>query len=139
MEASERKEDDEIVASINVTPLVDITLVLLIIFMITAHFMRDPVIPVELPRAANVEEGKIKSFSLILDRDGKLYVNGRESSPETAVNMLKDAVKNDPEINAIIAADGKVLHEQVIWLIDLVKSAGVNKFALNVKRYEVEQ
>jgi biopolymer transport protein ExbD len=129
------KSEDEIVAGINVTPLVDIILVMLIIFMITSHFLKDPVIPVELPRAANVEEAEVESFALVLDEGGKLYLNGRESAGESAAKMLKTAYDRNPEVSVIIAADGRVRHESVVWLIDLVRSTGITKFALQVKKY----
>jgi biopolymer transport protein ExbD len=131
-------DEDKIVASINVTPLVDIILVMLIIFMITSHFLKDPVIPVELPQAANVEEGKVESFALVLDKEGKLYVNGRESTRDSAAKTLQTAYDRNPEVSVIIAADGKVRHESVIWLIDLVKSTGITRFALQVKKYVKE-
>jgi len=61
------KDDDEVMAAINVTPLVDIMLVLLIVFMVTANFLRDPVVPIELPRASTAQEAQIKNFALVLD------------------------------------------------------------------------
>lgn len=132
------KDEDEIVASINVVPLVDIVLVLLIIFMLTSHFLKDPVIPVELPKAANVEESRVESFALVLDREGQLFVNGRKGTPEETIEKLKAARSRNPDVSVIIAADGKVRHESVIWLIDLVKSTGVTRFALQVKKYVKE-
>ncbi len=129
------KDEDEIVASINVTPLVDIILVLLIIFMLTAHFIKDPVIPVELPRAANVEEAKVDSVALVLDEKGTLYFNGLKTTTERAEEKLRAAHGRNPDVSVIIAADGKVRHESVIWLIDLVKSVGISRFALQVQKY----
>ena len=129
------KDEDEIIARINVTPLVDIILVLLIIFMLTAHFIKDPVIPVELPKAANVEEAKVDSVALVLDVEGTLYFNGHETTAERAEEKLRAAHGRNPDVSVIIAADGKVRHESVIWLIDLVKSVGISRFALQVQKY----
>lgn len=136
---SAERDEDKIIASINVTPLVDIILVLLIIFMITSHLLKDPVIPVELPSAANVEKAGAESFALVLDKDGKLFINGHRSTPDRAAKKLKAAIGKNPEVSVIIAADGNVRHESVIWLIDLVKSSGVTRFALQVKKYVREE
>ncbi|MCD6496710.1 MAG: biopolymer transporter ExbD [Deltaproteobacteria bacterium] len=127
------KDDDDIMAGINVTPLVDITLVLLIIFMVTATFMKDPVVPIELPRAATAQEAQVKNFALVLDAKGKLYVNGHPSSLADAAKKLKAAHRADPSVQAIIAADGEVRHKQVIRVIDLVRRCGIVKFAVNVQ------
>lgn len=130
------RDEDEIIASINVTPMVDIILVILIIFMVTSHFLNPPVIPVELPQAANVEPGKLRSFSLVLREDGSLYMNGKKVDAPQVYSRLKDGISLNPDLNVIIAADGRVMHKSVVRLIDLVKSAGVRKFALEVKRYQ---
>lgn len=137
--ASGQKDDDEILSDINVTPLVDIMLVLLIIFMVTATFIKEPVIPVELPRAANAQEAMTKTFALVLDAKGKLYVNGKITTEESARERLKKAFKRDPEVQAIVAADGSVKHKYVVRVIDLVRSTGITKFAINVNQEETSQ
>jgi biopolymer transport protein ExbD len=131
--------EDEIMATINVTPLVDIILVLLIIFMLTSHFLKDPVIPIDLPTAANVEETEADSFAMVLDEEGKLFLNGHETTGEEAAKKLKQAHARNPGVSVIIAADGKVRHESVVWLIDMVKSTRITKFALQVKKYVREE
>jgi biopolymer transport protein ExbD len=128
--------DDGIMSNINITPLVDIVLVLLIIFMVTSHFIRDPIVPVELPRAAHAEDAATQSFALVLDREGQLYINGQLNSKEQARQRLASALRESPDIQAIVAADGHVRYEKVVEIIDLVKSAGVSNFALNVRKPE---
>ena len=137
--AISKKDDDDILADINVTPLVDIMLVLLIIFMVTATFMKDPVIPVELPRAANAEDARVKIFALVLDAKGRLYVNGKLTTEAAVRKRLKQAYGRDPEVQAVVAADGSVRHRQVVRLIDLVRSTGITKFAINVRQEVTDQ
>ncbi len=127
-------DDEEVIADINVTPLVDIMLVLLIIFMVTTTFMLSPSIPVELPRAMSAEDPPARAFALVLDKDGTLYLNGNETSFKEASAELQRALDRDPKMQAIIAADGSVDYQSVISLIDLVKSSGVKDFALNVQK-----
>ena len=131
-----QSEGDDILASINVTPLVDIMLVLLIIFMVTTTFMLSPSIPVNLPKAASAEGPPIKAFAVVMDKDGALYVNGNKSSPEQTMEKLKIAVSENSDIQAILAADGEVPYQSVIWMIDLIKESGVKNFALNVQKVE---
>lgn len=133
------QDDDEIQASINVTPLVDIILVLLIIFMLTATFMQRPVVPVELPRAANADEAKTKTFALVMDKKGTLYLDGKPSTERAVWEKLVKAFRRDKDVQAIVAADGSVQHRQVVRLIDLVRSTGISKFAINVRREDLKR
>ena len=130
------KDDDEVMAAINVTPLVDIMLVLLIVFMVTANFLRDPVVPIELPRASTAQEAQIKNFALVLDAKGKLYVNGQPTTRQQAEKKLRAAHEANPDVQAVIAADGEVKHKQVVRIINLVRKCGIVKFAVNVQPEE---
>jgi biopolymer transport protein ExbD len=132
-------EDDELQANINVTPLVDITLVLLIIFMVTATFIKDPVIPVELPRAANAEEARVKTYALVLDKKGRLYLDGKMTDELTLRQKLLAAYRRNKDIQAIVAADGAVAHKRVVRVIDIVRSTGITKFAINVRQEDLDQ
>jgi biopolymer transport protein ExbD len=128
------QEDEEIIAGINVTPLVDITLVLLIIFMVTATIMVNPAIRVNLPRAAGVDDAPDTTLSLVMDVRGQLFINGKAVTRDQAAGRLVDAVRSDPQVQVLIAADRGVVYQRVIDLITLVNQAGVKNFALNVDR-----
>ncbi len=133
------QDDDDIQASINVTPLVDIVLVLLIVFMLTATFMKSPVIPVDLPRAANADESKTKTFAVVLDKSGTLHLDGKPHAERVIWEKLVAAYKKDNEVQAIVSADGAVRHRQVVRVIDLVRSTGISKFAINVRREDLKK
>ena len=122
----------QIISEINVTPLVDIILVLLIIFMVTASFIVTPAIPVDLPAAASGEAGPGSSLVVTLTEDGKLYVNGEESGETALSRFINAQLPTEPELQAIIAADENVSHGRVVRIIDLVKRSGIRKFAINV-------
>ncbi len=127
--------DDEpgrMIVDINVTPLVDITLVLLIVFMVTAAFIVNPAIKVDLPRAASGTEQTRTVLGLTLMKDGALYLNGERSSDEAVGRAIGNELPRNPELQAIIAADRAVPHGDVVHLIDLVKRAGVHRFAIDV-------
>jgi biopolymer transport protein ExbD len=126
-------DSDRRIVDINVTPLVDITLVLLIIFMVTTTYIVNPTIKVDLPRAVSGSEQVRTTLSLTLSRDGGLYLNGEKSDEAGVVRHIGGELPKNPELQAIIAADKVVPHGSVVRIIDLVKRAGVRKFAINVE------
>jgi len=124
------------ITDINVTPLVDITLVLLIIFMVTAPMIvNNPSIKVELPKAATGDETLKSTLALTLSRDPSgtvlLYANGEKSDEKAVSAMIPDMLSKNKDLQAIIAADRGISYGDVVHIVDLVKSLGVHKFALN--------
>ena len=121
-----------IIADINVTPLVDIMLVLLIIFMLTANLIAKQAIEVELPRAAQSTSVNPTTLAVTLTRDGALYLNGRPTTPDGLRAAVRASVATDPKTQAIIAGDKSVSHGRVVWVLDVVKSLGVASFAIQI-------
>jgi len=129
------QDDDSVgaISDINVTPLVDVTLVLLIIFMVTAKLIVTRGISVDSPKTASGDEVK-SSLQLIIDKQDKLYVNGVPyASNEAAQEKVASMSKTNPELKAIITADTTIPHGRVMEVIDFVKLAGVTKFALTTE------
>jgi len=127
-------QDEEASSGINVTPLVDITLVLLIIFMVTATYVVRETIEVDLPRAASGGETVGTTLALVLDREGTLYLDGLAVAVPEARRQVRAAVAKDPEARAIISADRSVSHGRVVEVIDLVKGEGLTRFAINIEK-----
>ena len=121
--------DNGIIAGINVTPLVDVTLVLLIIFIVTAKIIVTPAVPLDLPRAASAEEVQVV-LSVVVPERGVTTVNG-EAVPDDATlgRQARAALGRDPELRAVISADGGVAHRRVIAVLDTLKQAGVARIA----------
>jgi biopolymer transport protein ExbD len=115
-----------------VTPLVDITLVLLIIFMVTTTYIVNPSIKVDLPKAVTGTDQTRTTLALTLTKDGQLYLNGERSDEAQVVKQIAAELPKNPDLQAIIAADKVVPHGSVVHIIDFVKRAGVRKFAINV-------
>ena len=130
MAAHTSGEEDGIVG-INVTPLVDIMMVLLIIFMVASSYIVNPAIEVDLPQAASAGEALDTTLSLVLTAQGALYLNGEVASRDVVAARCRAAAARDPQAQAIIAADAAASHGQVVGLIDLVKHNGVRRFALS--------
>jgi len=131
-----RNDDDEMISGINVTPLVDITLVLLVILMVTASYVASRAIPVDLPKGATGESTPT-TLTVSLDREGKVFLDA-EPIDEAALRLrVKSAHDADADTRAVIAADGRTSHAQVIHVIDLLRQENVTKFAINVDPADV--
>jgi biopolymer transport protein ExbD len=137
---STQYEDDEggagAITDINVTPLVDITLVLLIIFMVTAPMIvNNPSIKVELPKAATGDETLKSTLALTLQREAAggyaIFANGEKTDEEKVKVLIPEMLAKNKDLQAIIAADKGIAYGDVVHIVDLVKSLGVHKFALN--------
>ncbi|HEY0468693.1 MAG TPA: biopolymer transporter ExbD [Polyangiaceae bacterium] len=132
MAGGSSNDDDGMVSGINVTPLVDVTLVLLIIFMVTARIIVSQGMPMDLPKAANGEALQ-QVFSVELSADGKTRVDSENlASDEGIVPLAKAAKAKTADLRAVIRADRKVEHGRVIHVLDLLKRAGVAKIAFAV-------
>ena len=134
--ASGEADDDEagsMIADINVTPLVDVTLVLLIIMMVAAPLISAAQsIQVELPRAASGGETPRTTIALTLRKDGALFLGDQPISEGEAQKKIRAEHASNPGVQAIIAADRGVPYGGVMRLIDLVKSEGITRFALDI-------
>jgi biopolymer transport protein TolR len=126
--------EDDIITDINVTPLVDVVLVLLIIFMVTATYIVKESIEVDLPRAASAGEATGSVLALVLTREGTVYLDGVKADEGQLQARVRAAAALDREARAIISADRMALHGAVVHLIDLVKQAGITRFAIHIEK-----
>ena len=127
-------DEDEVITWINVTPLVDIVLVLLIIFMVTTTYMVRAQINVDLPRAASGESEVQKTLTFQVRKDGTYLLDNRSVTLERIGAEVARTLEDNPELRAVIAADKHVEYRRVIDLIDTLKNNGLDKFALNIER-----
>jgi biopolymer transport protein ExbD len=122
------------ISGINMTPLVDIMLVLLIIFLVTAKLTVTPPrsFPLDLPKSST-GEGTQLLLAIDMGKDGQMSVNGQLLPNDEALKPLA-AIQHaaHPEVRAVIQADGKVLHERVIHVLDLLSQAGISQIAFGV-------
>ena len=135
--AAAAQNDDEMITSINVTPLVDITLVLLIILMITASYVASKAIPLDLPKGATAETTPV-TLSISIDKDGKTFLEAAPIDDADLRAKVRAARAADPETRAVIAADGRAAHKHVVHVMDLLRREEVTKFAINVDPEDVK-
>jgi biopolymer transport protein ExbD len=133
---AQRADDDaQLISGINVTPLVDIVLVLLVVTMVTAGYMATQSIPVELPRATTSETGR-SPLTITLSADGTTYVDARHVTADELGRRIHDARAAGAD-RAMIAADGSVAHRRVIHVLDALRSAGITQLAFDVQPEDV--
>jgi biopolymer transport protein ExbD len=130
----EAERGEDIISDINVTPLVDVVLVLLIIFMVTATYIVRQAIEVTLPRAAQAGETTGTTLAVVLTRDGDVFLDGARVAEGELRAGVRAAAAKDPEARAVISADERALHGAVVRLIDVLKGEGVTRFAIHVER-----
>ena len=138
MAGGAREHDDEIITDINITPFVDVALVLLIIFMVTATYIIAQSIPVDLPEAGTGED-VVTTFAITITDDNKLYLDGAKIDEGKLRKKIKLTRKENEDVRIIIAADKKVAHGQVVRIIDLVRKEGVAKFAINIDAEDTKE
>jgi biopolymer transport protein ExbD len=132
MAATHQDTDEGTISGINVTPLVDITLVLLIVFMVTAKLITNQGQSLALPKAAVSDEVQL-DFTLEIRADGDITLNGRHPASDAAlIADARAALAKNPDQRAVVRADASVPHGRVVRAIDLLKTAGITKIAFGV-------
>jgi len=138
--AANHNDNDDGINDINITPFVDVVLVLLVIFMVTAPMMIKETLKVNLPKTLTSDiTSKMDSIGVAITKDGQVLFNGKLLSEENLKLELKNIAKNEPETNFLISADTDTRHGDVVRMIDLLKKNNLNRFALQVERIKEEE
>ncbi len=124
------------ITGINVTPMVDIMLVLLVIMIISANYIVSQSLKVELPKAASSDDTAASIAAVTVAKDGALYYNQQPVDQNGLRAKLKQAAAQNPEINLIVSGDTKATHGDVVHVIDLAKIEGITHFAISVEATE---
>ncbi len=124
------------ISAINVTPFVDVVLVLLVIFMITAPALMKDVIGITLPKASSSDIKAPESLGVAITRQGQFLLNGNPVTPEALTAEVKKELEKNSQIQAIISADREAIHGDVVKAIDLIKNAGLQRFAFQIQKQE---
>jgi len=132
--ASQARSEEGAITAINVTPLVDVMLVLLAIFMLTAKLAdEDSAVPLDLPQAASGEVTQ-RTLHVAIDAEGKRRVDGVEVADDGALRMLAERMHREyPALRTVIEASARADHEYVIAVLDTLRLAGISKIAFAVE------
>lgn len=126
--------DNELVTGINVTPMVDITLVLLIIFMVTASFVSEQALQVSLPKVERQEKAPHPALTVSLGKDGELKFNHEDLDLEGLKKQMAVESGLNPDVKVILKADKDITYEKLAAVLDAIKLGGVQKIALAMDR-----
>lgn len=131
--AASQQDNDEAIMGINVTPLVDITLVLLIIFMATAHIIVHRSMSLSLPKVANAQNVPTQSIQITLEADKSLRLNNQAvGAQELSINLAQMA-RLDPGLKVTLSADERVSWGDVAAVLDSIRGAGITRIATEVQ------
>jgi biopolymer transport protein TolR len=127
--------EEEQITGINVTPLVDITLVLLIIFMVTARYISEPNVGVKLPKSSQSSRTQPtdNNVFLTIDSHHEIFLNNARVDMKQLGGNLKALLKEKPNMNLILRADKNITHGEVMAVLDEVRAQGVTQFGFAVE------
>lgn len=139
--AASTQNDDEIISGINVTPLVDIILVVLIIFIVTASLVLRHNIPVDLPQAQTSEQSVEGLINLAVTADGELYLNGRPGTLDDIPGLVAETRQkikdNGGKVSAFISADVQARYGKFAEVVDRLRQEKVSDIALDTRPPEI--
>lgn len=122
------------IIGINVTPMVDVMLVLLVIMMVSAVYIVSQSLKVELPKTATSDQPANAPLAVTITKEGVYYFDKKPMSEEQLITTLKRAKAGNADASLVITADRLAYHGEVVHVIDLAKVQGITKFAINVER-----
>jgi len=128
-------DDDKEISEINMTPFVDIILVVLIIFLATATFMVEGKIPLNLPKAETAETKEIKEKKVIITvkKDGSLYLNDKKIN----IRQLKNKISGLPDKTIVVLrADKDVSFQKIVSVIDTCREQGLERYTIETTTIE---
>ena len=125
--------DDREITDINVTPLVDVTLVLLIIFMVTASVVFTRSLPVRLPKSSSGQAATRTVWQVAVKRNGSILLNGKPMERAELASRMRSEARVNPSLKVDLAADEGLSYGKVVEVMDMLKQQGVRQLALSVE------
>ena len=127
---------DEAITEINVTPFVDVMLVLLVIFMVTANYIVNQSINIQLPKADTGQVIQSRNLAFVIDKESRVYLDGQAVEVAQLGEKIMAFKGQQPEgatIQALISADTATPHGAVVKVIDVIRKSGITELAINVE------
>lgn len=118
---------------LNITPLVDVLLILIVFFAITSTFLEQPGIKLQLPKAASSDLQKIEKAVLIISKNSELFFRDKNITLDELPGILEVAMETSLDKSLIISADEKVEHGLVVSVMDLARQNGVEKLVISTE------
>ena len=121
---------DEIISTINITPLTDVMLVLLVIFMVTTPLMVMESFKIKLPKAVSAGSERDEGVTIAVAKDGTVTIDDQRVSRDDLYNRIKERLAGGPERSVIVKADTDTLHGAVVGVLDTAKRAGARRLSI---------
>ncbi len=125
---------DEPIVDINVTPLVDVTLVLLIIFLATSYLIAQQSLKVQLPKAARTTATEARTVAVMVEANGNIRLDDQLVNPDQLLVKLQTLKAERPNLQVLVGADRETRHGKVIEVMDAARQAGIEGLAFAVER-----
>jgi biopolymer transport protein ExbD len=129
-------DEPEGIFDINVTPFVDVLLVLLVIFMVTTPIMIQQSLKINLPNSKTVDSIEKSTLAITISSQGQYFINGSVTTVEAIAEKAKESFAQNPETQVVLAADLESQHKYVVDVMDKVRQVGITKFAFQVLKQE---
>lgn len=130
----DENENSSLMTGINITPFVDVALVLLVIFIVTAPMLVKDVLEIKLPKSKQGDGQVTETLGIAVNRNGNILLNGEIADEEQLKAKAREVLAMNSESQAIIAADVEVAYGKVVRVIELLKEVGLNKFAVQIEK-----
>jgi biopolymer transport protein ExbD len=122
------------IVGINITPMVDVVLVLLIIMMVSANYVVRQSLKVELPASASSDGPASSPMVVAIGPKGELSWNGQPVAEDALQRELAAAAKRTPEGSLVVSGDKAASHGTIVHVMDLARRAGLRKFAVGIDK-----
>jgi biopolymer transport protein ExbD len=116
--------------TLDLTPLIDVVLMLVIFFMLTTTFALSPGVQVDLPQGSSLQQPRESDAIITITKDGAVYFQDAQVSLETLQAVLQRAKAQQPHLRVVIKADTLVQHGQVVEVMDMAKRVGIERLAI---------
>ena len=127
------RKPSKVFADINITPLTDVVLVLLIIFIVTTPLIMQSGIKVRLPKAVTSEMAPEKGVTISIASDGKMFLNDKQVGVDDLIRLLPGAIAESTTKMVVINADADVPHGQVVAVLDAARQSGAERLAISTE------
>ena len=131
--SSRGRRRNELITGINITPLVDVVLVLLVVLMVVSTYIVSQAMKVELPKAATKDEVNQEPLTITILRDGSIRLNDREIQENDVLDELRFAYRSRPDAPVVISADRAVPYGRAVQFVGYARQAGATQFAIKVE------
>jgi biopolymer transport protein TolR len=133
--AASNNNSDETISEINIVPLVDIILVVLIIFMVASPITKQKKVNVDLPTSGYSDSNNdSKPFQVTVNESGHIFLHGEMISENDLKNRSIEEAKKNQGIEAILTADKNLSYGMVVKYMDIMKSSGINKLSISTNQ-----